>query len=339
MRAFLKRLTDGLWSRRPFRAKPETVLALAAIFKNEGPYVLEWVAYHRLLGVERFFIADNGGDDDMTPLLAALDRAGIVSHIPFPGVPGEPPQLAAYRLILDRHRTAAEWFAFIDADEFILPTGKDRDLPGWLSRLPRKVGAVALNWATYGSSGRDRPGDGLVNERFTIRHEEHDPGHRHYKTILRAEAFVATSGNPHHFEIAPRWRCVDANGDLLRGLPGQSGMSESVVWGHFRLQHFLLKSKSEYVRKKMARGRATRFDQPRTMRQFEQFDRPGVEDPASPDMLAALRTEVAWIRTQIADLPEAIRDMDLRIDQLGPSPPPKVAHRMVKEQLAKPAGP
>ena len=81
-------------------------LAIAAIFKNEGPYVHEWIAHHRALGIERFFIADNTSTDETTATLAALAAAGIVDHLPFPTPPGRGPQQAAYEKILNRHTAA-----------------------------------------------------------------------------------------------------------------------------------------------------------------------------------------------------------------------------------------
>ena len=39
-------------------------LAIGAIVKNEGPYLLEWIAFHRVVGVDRFFIADNASTDE-----------------------------------------------------------------------------------------------------------------------------------------------------------------------------------------------------------------------------------------------------------------------------------
>ena len=80
-------------------------LAVAAIFKNEGPYILEWVACHRVMGVDRFFIADNNSTDETTNILGTLAAAGIVTHIPFPTPldAERPPQLLAYEKILADH--------------------------------------------------------------------------------------------------------------------------------------------------------------------------------------------------------------------------------------------
>ena len=152
-------------------------LAIGAIFKNEGPYILEWVAYHRALGIDRFRVADNGSDDGSTGLLAALDRAGVVDHIPFPGAPGQPPQLPAYAEILRRHGPQADWIAFIDADEFLWPAPPLRSLRPVLAALDRLpgVGAVAVNWAIYGSAGHEQARPGLVIERFPARARHESP--------------------------------------------------------------------------------------------------------------------------------------------------------------------
>jgi len=39
------------------RAKVD--LAVTAIYRWEADYLREWVAFHRLVGVERFFLYDN----------------------------------------------------------------------------------------------------------------------------------------------------------------------------------------------------------------------------------------------------------------------------------------
>ena len=38
-------------------------LAIAAIFRNEGPYISEWIAHHRALGIEPLSTPTRGGTD------------------------------------------------------------------------------------------------------------------------------------------------------------------------------------------------------------------------------------------------------------------------------------
>ena len=50
---------------------PDLGVAMAAITKNEGPFIAEWVAYHYLLGVEHFIIYDNGSTDGSAAVATA----------------------------------------------------------------------------------------------------------------------------------------------------------------------------------------------------------------------------------------------------------------------------
>ena len=51
------------------RALADTV-CLAAILKDEDPFVEEWVAYHRLLGVDHFYLYDNDPRQTLSEILA-----------------------------------------------------------------------------------------------------------------------------------------------------------------------------------------------------------------------------------------------------------------------------
>ena len=278
-------------------------LAIGAIVKNEAPYLLEWIAFHRVLGVTRFFIADNGSDDGGGALLAALDAAGLVRHLPFPDRPGVRPQLPAYRAILAAHGHEADWIAFIDADEFLLPAcgpaGAFQDaLPRFVARLgaDASVGAVAVNWALYGSSGRLEAGPGLVVERFARRAEQGlFPANHHFKSILRTAAGPEPGGNPHAFRLPDPWRTVQADGRDLAPHPlGINGLSREVVWGPLRLNHYVVKSREEFLTRKLPRGRAT-TDRLRAPGFFEVHDRNEVADPVDPALARATRRERARI--------------------------------------------
>jgi|GEM_PF-4049655 len=52
---------------------------IGAIFKDELDYILEWLAWRRLAGFARFFVADNGSSDGTRQLLEALGEAGLIN--------------------------------------------------------------------------------------------------------------------------------------------------------------------------------------------------------------------------------------------------------------------
>lgn len=254
-------------------------IGIGAIVKNEGPYLLEWIAFHQAIGVTDFIIADNGSDDGTTELLQALEVGGWVDTFPFPG---RAKQMDAYREILTRSK-GIDWMAFIDADEFILPSG--HDLAGYLATRPALAGSVAINWACYGSSFHQRQADGLVTERFKWRGKKEWGTNRHYKSIVRPDA-VSDFTNPHHTTLKEGWAAVNSDN---RQLTFESeGIAAETAWAGIRLNHYVVKSREEFDQKQ-ARGRAT-IDAKRPDNFFEGHDRNEVNDPM-PESLVDLTKE------------------------------------------------
>ncbi|WP_429193888.1 glycosyltransferase family 2 protein [Aeromonas veronii] len=230
------------------------MLSIGAIFKNEYPFILEWLAYHQCLGINNFYIADNISTDGSSELLAALDTIGLIKRISYPTQPNTPPQLGAYREVL-KHAKQDEWIAFIDADEFFSPQDYEDGLTSIKPLLENpEIGAISINWAVYGSSYSILPNNGLVIERFTHRAPEHHAVNKHYKSLVRVSAVVDTGVTPHSFTIRHDQRFVMVNGI---NQDKKDGIGEQAVWSPLRLNHYVIKSKAEFLNKKASRGRAT----------------------------------------------------------------------------------
>ena len=50
--------------RRAVASRSEDYLAACTIYRDAAEYLPEWIEFHRLMGVERFFLYDNGSADD-----------------------------------------------------------------------------------------------------------------------------------------------------------------------------------------------------------------------------------------------------------------------------------
>ncbi len=130
--------------------------------RNEGPFILEWVAYHRVIGFDRVVVCSNDCSDGSDNLLDALDAAGIVTHLPHTPQQGESPQDSGIRAAFGwLESTDIEWLAHIDADEFInIGLGE-----GKVQNLLDKAGqgdVIALAWWAFGDNGlRALPDDVL----------------------------------------------------------------------------------------------------------------------------------------------------------------------------------
>lgn len=278
-------------------------LALAGIFKNEGIYVLEWLAHHRLQGVHYFFIADNNSDDGTTELLQALDSAGYIKLLPFPGQAGVPPQRPAYLALIEKHKDDADWLFFIDADEFIWPDAADQNLCSTVQSLAAnpQVGGIALNWACYGSSGHQEYIAKPVMERFSRRAELAFSENYHYKSALRPKAVVKFL-NPHHGHLKPGFQNISIDGQVLKIHTKRGyGLAEGINWSPFRLNHYVIKSADEFRYKKQQRGRAdaNRGVADRNEAFFSFHDKNEVEEVISSDYLARLKREITHIEQRL----------------------------------------
>jgi hypothetical protein len=88
--------------------------------KDEGPFILEWVAHHLVLGFDRICVASNDCRDGSDRLLDALAAAGHIEHLANVVAPGEVPQHAGYEAMRARFGIDdTEWLAVLDADEFL----------------------------------------------------------------------------------------------------------------------------------------------------------------------------------------------------------------------------
>jgi hypothetical protein len=76
--ARLDRSSAGSSDRR--RAIARTI-TLVATMRNEGPFLLEWVAYHRLIGFNDVLICTNDCVDGSPELLDALQNHGLLRHL------------------------------------------------------------------------------------------------------------------------------------------------------------------------------------------------------------------------------------------------------------------
>ncbi len=93
-------------------------LAVVAIFKDEAPYLKEWLDYHLLAGVEHFYLYNNDSSDDCKKILAPYVEKNLVTLTDFPG---KMMQYPAYEDAIEKFRFECRYMAFIDLDEFIFP--------------------------------------------------------------------------------------------------------------------------------------------------------------------------------------------------------------------------
>jgi hypothetical protein len=213
-------------------------LSVCAIYRDEAPYLREWIEFHRLVGVERFFLYNNDSRDAHRAQLAPYLDEGIVELQDWPVFPG---QLPAYEDCLKRHRADARWIAFIDLDEFLFsPTG--RPVSEVLTAFEPWPGVV-VNWAVFGTSGHVTPPAGLVVENY-VRRSNGDGYNRQVKSIVDPSR-VANFCSPHFFTYRGG-HAVDEN---RHAMPRPRGWTDTVSFSLLRVNHYVTRSEAEYLKK------------------------------------------------------------------------------------------
>jgi hypothetical protein len=287
-------------------------LSICAIFKDEAPYLPEWIEFHRLVGVERFFLYDNGSTDGGREVVEPWVRTGVVSVAECSIPLGEGGQGWAYADALRRARGRTRWLAFIDLDEFLWSPGRAL-LPDVLRDYERHPGIV-VNWQVYGSSGQSTASDGLVIERFVRRARTGWVRNRRVKSIVDPQRAVRPIG-PHFFEYQDGALAVTEDHEPVRVIERRAwtrrmrrrlvrlplvetdpyamrhSSANRVSVGRVRLNHYAVRSRQEFEQK-TARHGSSRM----APRYFAYHDRNEVHDPALASYASEVRARLAALQ-------------------------------------------
>ncbi len=206
-------------------------VAVCAIVQNEAAHLAEWIAFHQIVGVQKFFLYDNGSQDNTVEIANRFDGVTVRPWL------GVAQQLAAYHDALTLFEMDADWIAFIDADEYLWsPTGLP--LPTLLEQRYAGHNAVGACCLLFGTSGVQEPPE-LRIESLVHRARDDEPRHNHVKTILRPSEALRPL-NPHCFEVDT----VDENGNPFSG-----PWAPSPSWEILRINHYVTGSIQEATAK------------------------------------------------------------------------------------------
>lgn len=266
------------------------IIAIGAILKNEHPYVTEWIAYHKAIGFNKFYIVDNISNDGTSELLANLHKKNEIVRLEYKTIEGVKPQVPAYNLIIEQAKNECDYIAFIDADEFFHLDSTYKSIECLVDKFKSSddIGAIAINWSVYGSSNCIIPGSGLVIERFDHRAKKECPLNFHYKSFIKMSAFESTKGGGvHHFTLKNGFKYIMTDGG---DLTSNTGLSDYVSWDICRLNHYVIKSNCEFFTNKKARGRAAGNNDALNISFFNNHDKNDVRDALPYQLISTIKS-------------------------------------------------
>jgi hypothetical protein len=131
--------------------------AIVTTMKNEGPFILEWIAYHRAIGVDDFLIYTNDCTDGTDTMLQMLQHKGLCQwrENPFKGTDLKPQHAALQAAESEPVMQTAAWGICMDVDEFIDIKIGDGTLAALYAAMETAMpGAnmIALTWRLFGNS-------------------------------------------------------------------------------------------------------------------------------------------------------------------------------------------
>ncbi len=244
---------------------PSGRTVIVTCMKNEGPFILEWLAFHRMIGVDDVLVYTNDCTDGTVELLDLLQKRGMVQRRdnPFHETGGKPQHVALDLARKDPLVQNAGWIACIDVDEFINIHVGDGTLADLYGAVP-DANVISLTWRLFGNDDVTRYEDRFVTEQFTrcaphlIRRPHQAWG---FKSILRNEGLFETFGvhRPKGLRAgaAARVRWVNGSGKPMppRFLKSgwRSGM-DSYGYDLVTLNHYSVRSAESFLVKR-DRGR------------------------------------------------------------------------------------
>lgn len=161
-------------------------VGLFSCMKNEGPFILEWVAYNLNLGFDPIVIYSNDCTDGTSELLDALHAQGAIHHVKQNLAPDDVPQYTAAVQAYDHPAFAdADWLMWMDADEFLVCSDYDNDIKSLATYIDAIADGVCINWLNFGDAGRPHWEPGLITENYTQRGVEDSSRHVMFKTLFK----------------------------------------------------------------------------------------------------------------------------------------------------------
>lgn len=232
----IKETTDRFHKHIEETREPEGV-AICAIVRNENRYLREWIKWHKGLGVEKFFIYDNGHDNDENPRDVIGDDPQVVI-IDWRDRDGNT-QCEAYDECYREHGSEFAWMGFIDIDEFVQ---SEMPLPDVLNTIEADV--VAFSWRMMTDNGLVHYDDRPVQERFTQPAEDLKPETQFVKSFVRGSIEGLSFDRDPHIPHHPALEVVNPDGGKAPQCSVGTG-SREVAW----IDHHFTKTAEEFAQK------------------------------------------------------------------------------------------
>lgn len=293
---------------------PRRKAAVVTSVRDDGIYLLDWIAHHLVLGFEHVVIYTNDNSDGSEQLLRALAQHGVITLIESETDGNEPPEGKAFghavQLLHDLRDF--EWVLFVDSDEYFVPGPQyNNSVSNVISAVRRRFGerppsGICYDWLWFVSGMRFEREPGPLLERF-----QHARPHHLTKCLARMQDMVSMR-HDHYAEVKQGGFIVGSTFDVVdlstifRRTPEYAGG---------RINHYWPRSFEEFAIKK-ARGATLKMAVNLYDRPYSQFfawngyETPENHYPPDPTLLWRMK----WQAEELKKL-EGVRAASAKLEE------------------------
>ena len=242
---------------------PQYYLTIVAPFRDEARFLKEWIEFHKLMGVEHFYLFNHLSKDNYMEVLKPYIDEGIVELNDIDIEPRNDEhwneiQTDCYNRLIEKIKSKVEWLIVIDTDEFVYPV-KDKDLKSPLKKYD-SYASVSVYWKVFGSSNVEK----LAKEQLLVEEIVFGSSYnhmfttecallgkcnplvldRHVKNIVKPR-YVNNFDSPHFAKLKPGYMQINEKHEYFYGEFSPYQSRETIAINHYwaRDLHFFHSSK------------------------------------------------------------------------------------------------
>lgn len=194
-------------------------ISIVSIFRDESKYLKEWIEFHLLVGVDKFYLVNNNSIDDFEIVLSPYILSGVVvlSNITTeiknntPGFNNE--QILVHDFIQKMNEIISslddDWVIHLSTDEFLFPTEKN-NIKEVLINYNDNVGEVSVNWTLFGNNNIYLNENELLIEKLTKSSKPDNVENFQVKPIFKPKC-INYIPSVHFVSLKSEFIKVDAN--------------------------------------------------------------------------------------------------------------------------------
>jgi hypothetical protein len=222
-------------------------VSIVSVFWNESKYLKEWIEFHSLIGVDKFYLVNNDSTDDYLSVLKPYIESGkvILTNMSIDitknpnGMTNEILLVSSWLNEMNNivKKSNDDWVIHVSTDEFIYPIKED-NIKNVLKTFPENVGEISVNWVLFGNNGVELKENELLIDKIRKSSRDNEVFNLHVKPIFRPKA-IKNIPSVHHSNLNPNYIKVDSNKDknnFKQPFETKQFVSDELMINHYRFR-------------------------------------------------------------------------------------------------------